>query len=106
MRTLTKQDCRAVLEALRPKQLGAKGKDVYSRLFQEAYGVPFEMVVLLRKSSNSIASLEKKLKMSRRTVFRYLNALEKVGCDLELSEAGYRIAKVGPQLAPVMKTIG
>lgn len=106
MRTLTKQDCRVILAAMKPKQLGAKGKDVYSRLFQEAYGVPFEMVALLRKSSNSIASLEKKLKMSRRTVFRYLNALEKVGCDLELTDSGYRIAKVGPQLSPVIKTLG
>ena len=106
MRTLTKQDCRTILAAVKPRQLGAKGKDVYSRLFQEAYGVPFDMAVLLRKSPHSITMLEKKLHMSRRTVFRYLNALEELGCQLELGEKGYCIARMGKHLAPVLKSLG
>lgn len=104
MRTLTKQDCRVLLASIKPKQLGPKGKDVYGRLFQEAYGVPFDMVSLLRKSPQSIAALERKLRMSRRTVFRYLNTLEDVGCELNLTDKGYRISKVGKQLAPALNS--
>ncbi len=95
MRTITKQDCRVLASVVKPSQLGAGGKDIYSRLFQEAYGVPFEMVSMLRKGSMPISSLEKKLKMSRRTVFRYLLALEETGCTVELNGEGYRITKVG-----------
>jgi biotin operon repressor len=61
------------------------------------------MLNLLRKSSMSIASLEKKLKMSRRTVFRYLLAVEKTGCQLELNEKGYHLATVGASLRPLLK---
>ena len=103
MRTIRKQDCKVLASAVKPSQLGPKGKEIYSRLFQEAFGVPFEMVTLLRKSSLPITGLEKKLKMSRRTVFRYLLALEKTGCDLELNNKGYRIAKVGKGFAPLVK---
>jgi len=103
VRTITKQDCQVLASAVKPSQLGPKGKDIHSRLFQEAFGVPFEMVTMLRKSSHSVSSLEKKLKMSRRTVFRYLLALEKTGCDLELSTKGYRIKKLGRGLASLVK---
>jgi biotin operon repressor len=88
--------------AVKPSQLGPGGKEIYSRLFQEAYGVPFEMVVLLRKARMPISALEKKLKMSRRTVFRYLLALENTGCGVELDEKGYHIAKVSKSLAPLV----
>ena len=35
--------------------------------------------------------LQAKLKMSRRTIFRDLNALEGMGVEIELGEKGYRI---------------
>ena len=103
MRTITKQDCRVIASVIKPSQLGPKGKEIYSRLFQEAYGVPFEMVSVLRKSRLSIAELEKRLKMSRRTIFRYLLALEKTGCTVELDENGYKITKLGKMLAPLAR---
>ena len=103
MRTLTKQDCRVLASKIKPSQLGSDGKEIYSRLFQEAYGVPFEMIAILRKSYLPIAALEKKLKMSRRTVFRYLLALENTGCTVELTEKGYRITKVGKALGSLVK---
>ncbi len=74
MRTITKQDCRVLASSVKPSQLGSNGKDIYSRLFQEAFGVPFDMVTLLHKSKLSIPALEKKLKMSRRTIFRTATA--------------------------------
>jgi biotin operon repressor len=103
VRTITKQDCRVLVSAVKPGQLGPGGKELYSRLFQEAFGVPFDMVTLLRKSAFTIAQLEKKLKMSRRTIFRYLLALEKVGCSVQLTDKGYRITKVGKVLSPLVK---
>jgi biotin operon repressor len=103
VRTLTKQDCRALVSAVKPSQLGPNGKEVYSRLFQEAYGVPFDMFMLLRKGPMSIAALEKKLKMSRRTVFRYLLAVEKTGCKLDLTDKGYCITKVSPSLKSLVR---
>jgi len=102
-RTLTKQDCRTLVSAIKPSQLGPGGREIYSRLFQEAFGIPLEMVTLLRKSRLSIAELEKKLKMSRRTIFRYLLAIEKSGCTLELDEKGYKITKLSRALAPAVK---
>jgi biotin operon repressor len=83
---------------VRPSQLGAGGRQIYNRLFQEAYGVPFEMVAMLRKEALPISELSRRLKMSRRTVFRYLVALEGLGCDLVLNDAGYHIAKCGKTL--------
>ena len=103
MRTITKQDCRVLAAAVKPSQLGAGGKEVYSRLFQEAFGIPFEMVTLLRKSSLSISALEKKLKMSRRTIFRYLLALEETGCTVELNDKGYRVTKLAKGLSALVK---
>lgn len=103
MRTITKQDCRVLASSVKPSQLGPNGKEIYSRLFQEAFGVPLEMVTLLRKSKHSINALEKKLKMSRRTVFRYLLALEKTGCAVELDEKGYRITKLGKVFGDLVK---
>lgn len=103
MRTITKQDCRVLASVVKPSDLGPKGKDIYSRLFQEAYGVPFDMVSLLRKGRYSIAELEKKLKMSRRTVFRYLLAIEKCGCTLELTDKGYRMTSPGKTFAALLK---
>ncbi len=89
--------------AVKPTQLGASGRDIYSRLFQEAYGVPLEMVELLRKGSMPIETLEKKLKMSRRTIFRYLLALEDTGCKVELNDDGYRVAKLSKPLAALVR---
>jgi biotin operon repressor len=103
LRTITKQDCRILASAVKPSQLGPAGREVYSRLFQEAYGVPFEMVQLLRRGPQPISALEKKLKMSRRTVFRYLLALERTGCSVELTSAGYQITKLGKGLGALMK---
>jgi biotin operon repressor len=103
VRTITKQDCRVIAAAVKPSQLGPTGREIYSRLFQEAYGVPFDMVQLLRKGPQSISALEKKLKMSRRTVFRYLLALEKTGCAVELQPEGYRITKLGKGLGTLIK---
>jgi len=103
VRTITKQDCRVLAAAVKPSQLGADGKRIYSRLFQEAYGVPFEMVSLLRKESVSIVDLSRRLKMSRRTVFRYLVALEEMGCDVELNAQGYHITKCGK---PLQRLVG
>ena len=103
MRTITKQDCRVLAAVVKPSQLGADGRHIYNRLFQEAYGVPFEMVSLLRKESVSIAELSRRLSMSRRTVFRYLVALEQIGCDVELTTAGYRITKCGK---PLQRLVG
>lgn len=98
MRTITKQDCQVLAASVKPSQLGTDGRQIYSRLFQEAFGVPFDMVRLLRRESVPIVDLSRRLKMSRRTVFRYLVALEKVGCDVELSAEGYRITKCGKAL--------
>ena len=39
----------------------------------------------------SVQQLIKKLKTSRRTIFRDLNALQDIGIDVELAESGYRI---------------
>jgi biotin operon repressor len=103
VRTITKQDCRVLASVVKPSQLGPTGREIYSRLFQEAFGVPFEMVQLLRKEHQPIGALEKKLKMSRRTVFRYLLALEKTGCGVELNGEGYRIIKLGKGLGALVK---
>ena len=103
MRTITKRDCQLLAAAVKPSQLGPRGREVYSRLFQEAFGVPLNMVEALRKASMSIADMEHKLKMSRRTIFRYLLALEKTGCTVELDGDGYRIAKLGKLLLPLLK---
>lgn len=98
MRTLTKQDCQVLAATIRPSQLGPGGKQIYSRLFQEAYGVPFDMVAILRKETLPIQAIARQLRMSRRTVFRYLVALEQIGCDVRLDENGYRITKCGKSL--------
>ena len=103
MRTLTKKDCRVLVSNIKSTQLGTGGKDLYSRLFQEAYGVPFDMVTLLRKQTLSINDLERKLRMSRRTIFRYLLALEKTGCSVELDEKGYSIKTLGKTLPSIAK---
>lgn len=39
----------------------------------------------------TLKQLQKRFKMSRRTVFRDLNALQEFGIDVELGEHGYRI---------------
>jgi biotin operon repressor len=98
VRTITKKDCQVIAAAVSPQQLGPRGAEIYSRLFQEAYGVPFQMLKHLRRQELTIAQLEKKLKMSRRTVFRYLGALEEIGCTVELNERGYRITDCGKRL--------
>ena len=103
MRTITKQDCKVLVSVVTPSSLGPKGKEIYSRLFQEAYGVPFDMVKLLRQGRFSVTHLEKKLKMSRRTVFRYLLAIEACGCTIELTEKGYRMTAPGKTLGPLLK---
>ncbi|MCB9849164.1 MAG: HTH domain-containing protein [Phycisphaerales bacterium] len=102
MRTLTKQDCRVLAASIRPAQLGPKGKDIYSRLFQEAFGVPFEMLSMLRAERLTIEQLEKKLRMSRRTIFRYLVAVEKIGCTVDLNEDGYHIKSCGKTVLPMI----
>ena len=102
MRTITKRDCQVLAATIKPSHLGVEGKGIYSRLFQEAYGVPFEMLELLREGSMSIGALEKKLKMSRRTIFRYLLALEETGCKVELDETGYRVARLSKPLAALV----
>ncbi len=103
MRTITKQDCKVLVSVVKPSDLGPKGKEIYSRLFQEAYGVPFDMVTLLRQGRFTISQLEKKLKMSRRTVFRYLLAIEECGCTIELSDEGYRMTAPGKTFGPLLK---
>ncbi len=103
MRTITKEDCQVLASVVKPAQLGPKGKEIYSRLFQEAYGVPFEMVRLLQHNRLSIVDLEKRLRMSRRTIFRYLLALEKTGCTVELDEKGYKITKLGKVFSPLAR---
>lgn len=102
MRTITKQDCRVIAAAVKPSQLGNGGKQIYSRLFQEAYGVPFDMVKLLMHERVPIADLAARLKMSRRTVFRYLVALEKIDCSVELTEEGYHIKRCGKTLKSLL----
>lgn len=103
MRTLTKRDCRVLTGVVKPSKLGANGQQIYSRLVQEAYGVPLDMARLLTRSRIPLNDLARKLRTSRRTVFRYLVALQDIGCTVDLNGDGYRITKPGRILAGLLK---
>ncbi|MBN2560921.1 MAG: HTH domain-containing protein [Phycisphaerae bacterium] len=44
-----------------------------------------------------VRELQAKLRTSRRTIFRDLNSLEKMGIDVELGDQGYRIKESAAQ---------
>ena len=41
--------------------------------------------------------------MSRRTVFRYLLAIEECGCTIELTDKGYQMTAPGKTFGPLLK---
>ncbi|MGB0715177.1 MAG: HTH domain-containing protein [Phycisphaerae bacterium] len=56
------------------------------------YGRQLKMLQLMQGGA-TVADLGKKLKTSRRTLFRYLNYLEEAGIDIELRDNRYYVAK-------------
>ncbi len=56
------------------------------------YGRQLKMLKLMQKGA-SVAELGRKLKCSRRTLFRYLNHLEGAGIDISLDGSRYRVGK-------------
>jgi len=61
---------------------------------RSVYGRQLKMVGLIRRGV-TVAQLGKKLKCSRRTVFRYLNSLEDAGVSIELRENKYYVTSGG-----------
>ena len=56
------------------------------------YGRQLKMIGLMEKGA-TIGGLGRKLKCSRRTVFRYLNHLEDAGVSIKLQGGKYRVDK-------------
>ncbi len=56
------------------------------------YGRQLKMIRLMEKGA-SLPELGRKLRCSRRTVFRYLNHLEDAGISIELVGTAYRVDK-------------
>jgi biotin operon repressor len=56
------------------------------------YGRQLKMINLMEKGA-TIEALGRKLKCSRRTVFRYLNHLEDAGVSIALEDGRYRVDK-------------
>ena len=56
------------------------------------FGRQLKMLKLMEKGA-SVAELGRKLRTSRRTLFRYLNYLEEAGIDITLEGGKYRVGK-------------
>lgn len=55
------------------------------------YGRQLKMLTLMESGATADA-MRRKLRCSRRTVFRYLNHLEEAGVDISLEEQKYRVS--------------
>lgn len=90
----------ALKDALRAKRYdrNAAARKAAEKLCQELqseksiYGRQLQMIHLMERGS-TLAEMGRKLRCSRRTVFRYLNHLEDAGISVELSEDRYHVDK-------------
>ncbi len=90
----------ALKYALKAKQYDStaevrKAAEVLCRELQgekSIYGRQLKMIALMEKGA-TIAELGRKLRCSRRTVFRYLNHLEDAGVSITLEGSKYRVDK-------------
>ncbi|MBI4717250.1 MAG: helix-turn-helix domain-containing protein [Planctomycetes bacterium] len=57
---------------------------------RSVYGKQLKMIALMEKGA-SLADLSRRLRCSRRTVFRYLNNLQEGGVTLNLENGTYRV---------------
>lgn len=57
---------------------------------RSVFGRQMRMIQVLRKGA-TLDELVRKLKSSRRTVFRYLNELERAGYTIKLEDSVYRV---------------
>ncbi|MCH7814784.1 MAG: HTH domain-containing protein [Planctomycetes bacterium] len=64
------------------------------------YGRQLKMLGLMRKGT-TIDTIRRKLRCSRRTVFRYLNHLESAGVEITLQDGVYRVT--GKLVATLLK---
>ncbi len=65
-------------------------KDMESE--KSIFGRQVKMIKLMQQGA-SVADLGRKLKTSRRTLFRYLNYLEDAGIDIKLENNKYHVSK-------------
>ena len=90
----------ALRGALKSKQYNknAAVKRAAEKLFAELesersiFGRQLKMVKLMERGS-SLAEMGRKLRCSRRTVFRYLNHLEDAGISIKLQGSKYKVDK-------------
>ena len=55
------------------------------------YGRQLKMLTLMQKGAG-IEAMQRRLRCSRRTIFRYLNHLEEAGVDITLEKQRYHVA--------------
>lgn len=65
-------------------------KDLSSE--KSVFGMQLKMIGMLEKGA-SIDDLAKRIRSSRRTVFRYLNSLEQAGVGITLEDGKYQVDK-------------
>lgn len=65
-------------------------KDLSSE--KSVFGMQLKMIALLEKGT-TIDDLGKRIRCSRRTVFRYLNSLEEAGVGITLDQGTYQVDK-------------
>lgn len=64
---------------------------------RSVYGRQLKMIGMLEKGA-TMADLHKKLKCSRRTIYRYLNEFEDAGLDIKLANEKYSVDKTVSQM--------
>ena len=95
----------ALKHALKAKQYGKtpavrKAAEVLCKELhgeKSIYGRQLKMIGLMEKGA-TIAELGRKLRSSRRTVFRYLNHLEDAGVSIKLEGSKYCVDKNVPRM--------
>ena len=64
---------------------------------RSVYGRQLKMIGMLEKGT-TVTALGRKLRWSRRTVFRHLNHLEDAGLSVSLDDGTYRVGRSGSRM--------
>ena len=83
---VTERDWMTIIDALLQDKNGESQHLVKKMLNKTKHGRLVRMMLLLERKRPTIEGMEKMLKVSRRSIFRYLSGLEEYGVEIELDD--------------------
>lgn len=102
---ITERDWMTIIDALLQDKSGDSQHLAKKMLNKTKHGRLVRMMLYLEKKRPNIEEMEKMLKVSRRSIFRYLSGLEEYGVEIELdSDYRYYISRVPANMKRLLAT--